>query len=105
MSVSARLGLERVREQGVATLWTSSRVNQTGALETRQQVFDPLDWCGVASMALSVGCGDALPSWRSYLVESGIKVIGELDVSLSGQAFVASQGYPGRDLVAGKQYS
>jgi hypothetical protein len=41
-------------------------------------------------MALRAGHGDTHPSWRSFLVESGIKVTGELGVSLSGLAFVAS---------------
>jgi len=45
------------------------------------------------------------PSWRSSLVESEIKVIEELGMSLSGRVFMASQGCPGRDLVAGKQCS
>ena len=41
-------------------------------------------------------------SWRSSLLENGIKVIEELGVSLSGRALVASQRVLGRDLVVGK---
>jgi len=45
------------------------------------------------------------PSWRSFLVESGIKMTGELGVSLGRLAFVANQGVPGTDLVVEKRYS
>ena len=49
VSVSARLALERVRDQGVATLWVDSRVHHNcfsmcqpiRVLETHQQVFAP----------------------------------------------------------------
>jgi len=33
-------------------------------------------------------------SWRSFLVQSGIKMAGELDMSLGGLTLVASQGFP-----------
>ena len=68
-------------------------------------ILDSLAWCGAASPTLCGGRGDPHPSWRSSLVESGIRVTGELSVSLGGLAFVASQGVPGRDLVVGKRYS
>ena len=40
-------------------------------------------------------------SWRSSLVENGIKVIEKLGVRLSGRALVASQRVLGRDLGVG----
>jgi len=49
-----------------------------------------LVWSGDDSFVR--GRGDPDPLWRSSLVESEIKVIGKLDVSLDGLAFVASQG-------------
>ena len=59
----------------------------------RRQVYDPPAWCGVAWTALCGGRGDLHPLWRSSLVESGIKVNGELGVSLGGLAFVPSEGF------------
>ena len=112
MSVNARLPpLERVREQGVAALfWFYSKPKACilvswsfGILETRQQVFNPPACCGSVATAL---CG----AWRppsfmeKLVVESSIKVTGELGVSL-GSLVVVSQVVPVRDLVAGKQYS
>ena len=49
VNVSARLALDRVRDQGVATLWVDSRVHHNcfsmcrsiRVLETHQQVFAP----------------------------------------------------------------
>ena len=111
-SVSARLALERVRAR-CCYLVVGSRVNRTciqgvlplGVLETRRQVFNPPTWCGAASTIMCGGCGHAHPLWRSSLVESGIKVTGELGVSLGRLAFVANQGVPGTDLVVEKRYS
>ena len=71
-------------------------------LETRRQVFEPP---GAASMTVCGGHGDPLSSWKSFLVKCRIKVTGELDVTLGGIDFMTSQGVPGRDLVARKQYS
>ena len=71
-------------------------------LDTHRQVFDPPTWSGAASTTLYGGRGDPHPSWISSLVESGIKVTGKPGMSLSGLAFVASQGVPERDLVAKK---
>ena len=73
-------------------IWHLSTVN------THQQVIDPSGWCGAAFTALCEGCGEH--SWISSLVESGIKVTGNL-----ARAFVASEEFPERDLVAEKQYS
>ena len=56
------------------------------------------------------GDGFVRGAWRppsfmeKLIVESGIKVTGELGVSL-GSLVVVSQVVPVRDLVAGKQYS
>ena len=81
-SVSARLALKWVREQGVAVLCAGSRVNYScisvhrpiGALMARRQVNDPPACCGAASTTLCGGRGDPHPSWASSSVESGIKV-------------------------------
>ena len=69
-------------------------------LDDSRQVFDPPAWYGVASTMLCGGRGDPLPSWRSFLVQSGIKVTRELGVSLCDK----SRGSR-RDLVTDKQYS
>ena len=49
-----------------------------GALKARRQIIDPLALCGAAMIALCRGRGDCHPSWKSSLVESGIKVSGKL---------------------------
>ena len=62
-----------------------------------------LVWSGIDNLVRR--CGDPIPSWRSSLVESGIKVTEKLGMSLGGLVFMAGQGCCGRDLVAEKQHS
>ena len=45
-----------------------------GVLVACQQVYASPAWCRAAWMALCEGRGDLHPSWRSSIVESGIKV-------------------------------
>jgi hypothetical protein len=67
----------------------------------RRQVFDPMAWCGAASISLCRGRGECYPSWKSSLRERGVKVTGKWFEpwcpSLSGKSRV-----PRRDLVAKK---
>jgi hypothetical protein len=71
----------------------------------RQQVIDPPAWCGAATTALCGGRGDPHPSWRSSLVESGIKVTGNLARALVAKPSWRVKKSSGRDLVIGMQYS
>jgi len=62
----------------------------------RQQVFDSPAWCGAASTIVCGGRGGPRSWWRSFLVESRIKVTSDL-----ARAFVASQEVPGETWLPG----
>jgi hypothetical protein len=71
----------------------------------RWQVIDPPAWCGAVTTAFCGGCGDSHPLWRSFLVDSDIKVIGDLTRVLVAKHSWRIKKSHGRDLVTGKQYS
>ena len=112
MSESAKLAQDWVSVQGVATLWLVLEWTTTcisvcwpyGALVACRQVFDSPAWFGAAVTIVCGWRGEPHLLWRSFLVESGIKVTGNLAWAC-GLAFVVSQGVPGRELMAGKWYS
>ena len=75
------LALESVREQGAdPCAWFLGEpklylgVLDIGVVKIHRQVIDPPAWCGALLTALCERRGDPHPSWRSSLVESGIKV-------------------------------
>jgi hypothetical protein len=72
-SVSAKLGLERVRAR-CCVLCTELKWTTIVILVTRRKVFDPPVWCGVAST--TVFGDEEIPSLWETLSEDDIKMTG-----------------------------